>query len=67
VRKRNLVPGRGKRIFSFPKQPDQLCLLFSGYRRLSLVIKRVGMKLTTHPGLALTASVLVLDNLTVVL
>jgi hypothetical protein len=47
--------------------PTQHSLLYRWYQRLPLVVKQVGMKLTTRPDLVLIASVPVLDNLSVVL
>ena len=49
---RNLIPGKGKRIFSSPKRPNQLwipfSLLFGGYRASFPVSKAVGsVRLTT--------------------
>jgi len=48
-------------------QPTQHSLLYIWHQRLPLVVKQVGMKLTTRPDLVLSVSVPVLDNLSGVL
>jgi hypothetical protein len=50
-RNRGSIPGSGNRILSSPKRPDRLWgssnFLYNGYCRLSLLVQRWGVRLTT--------------------